>query len=1022
MAMWFPLLVSAAAARPDPSTSDLAIVDSPWGARVSVLQEGLFRLQLGGTSRFDERATFNVVNRKLPVPAFNSSLSVTAGLVVTTAAATITVWPPVAAANAPLPPTESSVHQVSFSCPAGASNWTSQVSVAGGLNSSEGGTLPVVPVSMRGWYVMDDTATLRLAGGNESDLDWWQHTFAPAGTDLYLFCYGNDFSSGMRQLTSVTGAAPLLPLESYGVWHAQCCDPALYTQQGLSELVMAAYKEHDVPLDVLNLDMSWHRPGWSSYSWDHTRFPDVPALMASLKSGDNAYGAQLKLILNHHPGGAVIGPESEDRYAQFAEAMGVDPALNQTFSCDFYNQTYVQSLYRAILAPLADWVWIDESGATSTNGQCGIGPPNLDWNLIANYAFNELQERTFKRRAFTLNRRPGRADGNNSHWEVLSGAALVGNVGAHRYPGAFAGDIDPAVPTLPRTVALFPEAAATQLWLAYTVPMGPVAMANHSQFDDFDGERYVRFVQWGAWSPIFWPIDEGNINVLPWLYGEPYQTALLHAYRLRGALVPYTYTLAWHSAVDSWPFLRPMWWDHPEAHVPESGAQYYFGAVLVRPVTTYNGTAATMGSHVDVWLPPGEWTSWDASEHYHGPKNMRVLVGLAQTPLFVPQGLVLPMWPPGRRTAPPNDRPIVWTIWAASGLSSGSGHAYLDDGESLDYREGGGSRFLTWLNYTADASMLMAHIAPTGGVDDGPPRSRTVLQLRGFTSPTAVLVNGKLLPASQGEPGHYEQTGWWVQPEADGEPACPAGSWVVVCPIEAGAAAVDIMIRLAKAQPVGTPHNQTRSAGRALSPRSKITNDDARAQGLVWKASDAQLVTDPLRAEEECGINLQEPKLRAALKGLFDKRFVKDGTVVIDSGAARGGEGCWLASLLAPRIVHLVEPLPVNVVELYQRFKGSSSVTVTHAALAENSSDKVQYVTTYAKAVQGATADIPTHSLDQLFSVEWKGQSLGFLHLDVEGSELKALRGGNHTISRDRPLFTAELVREGCRTNCLLLC
>ena len=55
----------------DPRTDPEALVDTPWGARVSVLGDGLFRVQLNGESSFDERPTFQVVNRMMPVPGYN---------------------------------------------------------------------------------------------------------------------------------------------------------------------------------------------------------------------------------------------------------------------------------------------------------------------------------------------------------------------------------------------------------------------------------------------------------------------------------------------------------------------------------------------------------------------------------------------------------------------------------------------------------------------------------------------------------------------------------------------------------------------------------------------------------------------------------------------------------------------------------------------------------------------------------------------------------------------------------------
>ena len=70
------------------------------------------------------------------------------------------------------------------------------------------------------------------------------------------------------------------------------------------------------------------------------------------------------------------------------------------------------------------------------------------------------------------------------------------------------------------------------------------------------GVRFVRFVQWGVWSPIFRPHDGGNTDTRVWERAEPYAAALRDATRLRGALTPAVYTLAARSAFHAWPYVE----------------------------------------------------------------------------------------------------------------------------------------------------------------------------------------------------------------------------------------------------------------------------------------------------------------------------------------------------------------------------------------------------------------------------------------------------------------------------------
>jgi len=125
-----------------------------------------------------------------------------------------------------------------------------------------------------------------------------------------------------------------------------------------------------------------------------------------------------------------------------------DPKAGTNFSCDFYDRRYVTALQDTLLAPVEDYPWVDCSSC-SARGPCGNAsiPKNLDFNLHTNYAFDALLARD-GRRGLTLNRLPGRGDGSNYNDAPLNGSRLTGNLGAHRFPGAWTGDIGDDASTL----------------------------------------------------------------------------------------------------------------------------------------------------------------------------------------------------------------------------------------------------------------------------------------------------------------------------------------------------------------------------------------------------------------------------------------------------------------------------------------------------------------------------------------------------------------------------------------------
>eukprot|EP00666_Eupelagonemidae_sp_cell4sb_P010822 gene10822-16360_t len=198
----------------------------------------------------------------------------------------------------------------------------------------------------------------------------------------YVFCYGTAFGDGLRQLTTVTGAAPLMPHAAYGVWWSQCCPK--YTSSDFDRTILREYRNRSLPLSVVVLDMDWHTEGWNHYTWDPQAFPSPADFVGSLHSGASGYGRPLKLALNIHPGGYEITAGNEANYAAFAAAMGADPSRRLGWGCDMFNKTYAAALMATMLDPTGmDYYWDDcyactwRASAASADGRqggsCGDG-------------------------------------------------------------------------------------------------------------------------------------------------------------------------------------------------------------------------------------------------------------------------------------------------------------------------------------------------------------------------------------------------------------------------------------------------------------------------------------------------------------------------------------------------------------------------------------------------------------------------------------------------------------------------
>ena len=74
------------------------------------------------------------------------------------------------------------------------------------------------------------------------------------GTDIYVFAYGHDYKSAVRDFYRLTGATPLIPRFTLGNWWSRY---KAYTQEEYLSL-MQRFIDEEIPISVATVDMDWH--------------------------------------------------------------------------------------------------------------------------------------------------------------------------------------------------------------------------------------------------------------------------------------------------------------------------------------------------------------------------------------------------------------------------------------------------------------------------------------------------------------------------------------------------------------------------------------------------------------------------------------------------------------------------------------------------------------------------------------------------------------------------------------------
>ncbi len=703
-------------------------------ARFTVLTPGLIRMEWSPDAKFEDRASQVVINRKLPVPKFeqtfeNDQLSVRGDrfeIIYDSSAGRFNEF------------------NLKVRCrvgEGGAEAWresgppfVQRTNLGGTVRTLDGVSgecsLPAGLLSRDGWTLLDDSKTLLF---DKSDWPWAAPRDREESLDWYLFVYGSDYPAALADYTKIAGRIPLPPRYVFGTWWSRYW---AYSDAELRQLVLE-FRKHDVPLDVLVIDMDWHLDGWTGYTWNPDYFPDPEGLLRWIHSQG------LKATLNLHPAEGV--GKHEAAFDDMCKALGHDPEKTDRIPFDCTDRRFVDAYFKHLHHPLekmgVDFWWMDWQQGTETK------IPGLDPLWWLNY----LHWTDMERRASDTGRRPLIF----SRW---------GGLGNHRYQIGFSGDTFCDWPSL----AFQPSFTATAGNVGYAYWSHDIG--GH-QPGPVDPELYTRWIQWGALSPILRTHTTKNPDAERriWKFPGEYFDAARRAFHLRYELIPYIYTMARKCYDTARPLCRPLYYEWPELEEAYAWKNpYLFGDDLLIAPVVEPGEPNSGCAMMEVWLPPGRWIHWFTGRSYEGPRVVQQVVPLDEIPIFARAGAIIPMSKGTKRRAaegtdgrfPPAERPLDTLVLNVFPADHGEARLYEDDGLSDGYLRGEHA----WTRITqswADGKRIIT-IEPPDGAYANMPSERSYIVRVLDVSPTLyeVEVNGRMLNAtgSEAEPG---RSYWW---------------------------------------------------------------------------------------------------------------------------------------------------------------------------------------------------------------------------------------------------------------------
>ncbi|MCQ2197771.1 MAG: glycoside hydrolase family 31 protein [Bacteroidaceae bacterium] len=607
--------------------------------------------------------------------------------------------------------------------------------------------------SIKGYGVYwDNYSPTRIDDGNEG-LQWESQV----GTKVdYYFMYGGNADGVIKEMRSLTGKVPMLPLWTYGFHQSR---ERYKTSKELLEVV-DTYKKTGVPFDGIIQD--WQYWGnnylWNAMEFLNDDFRDYRHMIDHVHGlGKHmsisiwaSFGPQTKAYRELKEKGLLYSfetwpqsglPDWPPRMDYPSGVVCYDPYSQEA------RDIYWNNLKRLKEAGVDAW-WMDSTDPDHHSYK----ESDLDEvRPITNPVTGKDYMGSYRsvRNAFPLCTVEGiynkqRAEYPNQRVFILTRSYFAGQqrTGANTWSG----DVSSSWDSFRKQVPICLNYTLTANPNVNTDLGGFFANAYNKSFGDNSATRnplyqelYIRWMQFGTFCPM---MRSHGTEVFRELYyfgksGEPVYDALLDAVKLRYQILPYIYSQSWQVSQNDDSFMRALMMDFPEdKEVWNNNREYMFGpAFLVCPVVnalytpeTANTTDPISGwdnnkkslfqegfkvdwsenKKYEVYLPAynhkakgksaneaGAFYNFYTGERLTSGKKYTVDAPINRMPIFVREGSIVPMCMGNVDHANIADWKEL-TIAVYPGADS-SFTLYEDEGDGYGYEKGQRSTInLTW--------------------------------------------------------------------------------------------------------------------------------------------------------------------------------------------------------------------------------------------------------------------------------------------------------------------------------------
>lgn len=441
---------------------------------------------------------------------------------------------------------------------------------------------------------------------------------AEGETIVYDVIYGGTPKAVLDGYTALTGRPALMPAWSFGLWLSTSFTTN-YDEKTATSFIQGM-ADRDIPLSVFHFDCFWMKGfNWCDFTWDEETFPDPVGMLKRYHDRGlhlccwiNPYiGQASPLFREGMEHGYLLKKTNGDVWQTdlWQAGMGILDVTNPDARAWYCG--YLRKILRMGVdclktdfgerIPVRDIAYYD--------GKDPLHMHNYYSFLYNKMVFDLLKEERGEGEAILF--------------------ARSATAGSQQFPVHWGGDN-----------------SASYVSMAETLRAG--LSMSHSGFGfwshDISGfeqtapaDVYKRWAAFGLLSSHSRLHGSSSYRV-PWLFDEESCDVVRKFTRLKCRLMPYLYGAAVEAHEHGTPMMRPMMLEFPGDPACDTlDRQYMMGeSLLVAPVFHAD-------SHVDYYLPDGQWTSLLDGRKVQGGHWQKETHDFLSLPLMVRPGTVLPM-------------------------------------------------------------------------------------------------------------------------------------------------------------------------------------------------------------------------------------------------------------------------------------------------------------------------------------------------------------------------------------------